>query len=120
MLHDLIIHRFDAELIDQVPGELAGDLAGDGIDDMLGTFLMFDKLAGAGESLQFTATDLELGWHVVRTPGGPVWREGEAPADVTVAAPARELLLILNRRLPAGPVTGDAAVLDRWLEDSRF
>ncbi len=39
---------------------------------------------------------------------------------MTVAAPARDLLLILNRRLPAGAVTGDAAVLDRWREDSRF
>ena len=68
---------------------------------------------------QFTASDLGLGWHVVRTPG-PACRAGEAPAGVTVTAPARELLLILNRRLPATAVTGDAAVLDRWRQDARF
>jgi uncharacterized protein (TIGR03083 family) len=120
MVHDLVVHRFDAELIDGAPGDLAADLAADGVDDLLLTFLIFDKLAGRGESLQFTATDANCSWYAVRTPGGPTWREGEAPADVTLAAPARDLLLVLNRRQPPGPTTGDVAVLNRWLEDSRF
>ncbi len=72
------------------------------------------------EGAAWLTTDAGRGWHVVRTPGGPAWHDGEAPADAELAAPARELLLILNRRLPPGEVTGNAAIFNRWLEDSRF
>ena len=45
-----------------------------------------------------------------------------SPADVTVRGPARELLLVLNRRLGVEHVeiTGDGALFADWLAHSRF
>jgi hypothetical protein len=49
---------------------------------------------------------------------------GVASGDVVLAGPAAALLLVLLRRMPpqGAPVavTGDRAVLDRWLAGSRF
>ncbi len=137
MLHDEIIHRFDAELIEGRLGDLASDLAADGVSDLLasiGTLSpndapdpIFGGLVGAGETLQFVAIDASLTvgvWFVERTPAGVRWRHWPAPADVTVRAPARELLLVLNRRLdPAQPgveISGDRALFTQWLEHSKF
>ncbi len=122
MVHDQIVHRFDAE----PGGDLAADLAANGVTDLLTAFEMVEKLGGDGETLLFTATDLDHHWHVTRTLTGIDWHEidshgGEAgPADVTVAAPARDLLLILNRRLPSPAVEGDVDRWTSWHEASRF
>ncbi|XVU27350.1 maleylpyruvate isomerase family mycothiol-dependent enzyme [Actinoplanes sp. CA-054009] len=116
MVHDLVVHRFDAA----APGALAPDLAADGVSDLLASFEMFDRLSGSGESLQLIAPDIDRTWHVRRVEGGIEWHEAQAPADVTLTAPARELVLILNRRSPPPPVKGDQAVWEAWLEESRF
>ncbi len=138
MVHDELVHRFDVELAGGGLGEVAPDLAADGVSDLLASIAtlsppdsrdpIFGGLAGAGESLQLHATDPGLAtageWLVKRTPGGVRWRHGSAPADVTVRAPARELLLVLNRRLDTAvagvEVTGDRALFAHWLEHSRF
>jgi uncharacterized protein (TIGR03083 family) len=52
MLHDLIVHRFDAD----PTGELAADLAADGVSDLLLAFSRFPRFAGDGESLLFTCS----------------------------------------------------------------
>ncbi|MGK5684620.1 SCP2 sterol-binding domain-containing protein [Actinoplanes sp. URMC 104] len=84
-------------------------------------FELFESLAGAGETLQFHATDIPRSWHVTRTTSGIAWDDGDRDADVTVAAPVRDLLLILNRRLPSpAEVDGDRDVWERWRADSRF
>src|SRR5690242_20925372 len=95
-------------------GEVAADLAADGVSDILACAARlsapqfagrgaFTGIAGNGETLHFRATDPGLGdageWLVTRTPEGAVWHNGSAPAGVRVEAPARELLLVLNRRL---------------------
>lgn len=128
MVHDEIVHRFDAE----PDGELAPDIAADGIADLLLVFEtiagpqsrspQWRQLAGAGETLLFSAADTADRWHVSLVPTGFVWRAVEAGADVTYRAPVAELLLMLNRRqVPgAGQVHGDRALLDRWLEVTRF
>ncbi|WP_249997802.1 maleylpyruvate isomerase family mycothiol-dependent enzyme [Actinoplanes sp. M2I2] len=116
MVHDQIIHRFDAAQ----DGDLAPDLAADGIADSLLTFEVIGALRGDGETLRFRATDLSRTWHVTLTSDGPAWTEDDRPADVTVTAPARELLLVLNRRLPAPELAGDPALWERWLAGSRF
>ena len=60
-------------------------------------------------------------------PSDPSFAQGygqNTTTDVTVRAPARELLLVLNRRLdPARQgveITGDRALFTHWLEHSRF
>ncbi|MEV4275017.1 maleylpyruvate isomerase family mycothiol-dependent enzyme [Actinoplanes xinjiangensis] len=128
MVHDEIIHRFDLE----PDGDLAADLAADGIADLLLVFTavagpgspnpLLRQLTGTGETLLFRATDTTGHWHVTLGPDGPAWQAAEAPADVVCAAPVLELLLILNRRRAPGAdaVHGDRALLDRWLDLTRF
>jgi uncharacterized protein (TIGR03083 family) len=138
MLHDEVVHRFDAELALGMEGDLAADLAADGVSDLLDTaatlsqphlgYPTFANLVGTGERLQFSATDPYLGeggeWSVTRTPAGVTWRHGHDRVDVTVRAPARHLLLLLNRRLSAEAaavqIVGDKELFAHWLSNSRF
>jgi predicted lipid carrier protein YhbT len=66
----------------------------------------------------------QLGQLVERTPAGVSWRHGRAPADAAVRAPARELLLVLNRRIDPSrkgvEITGDHALFKYWQEHSKF
>lgn len=139
MLHDEVVHRFDAELALGIEGDLAADLAADGVSDTLDTAATlsrpdigmpsaFASLVGAGESLQFVATDADLGsareWSVTRGPAGVTWRHGTHRADVTVRGPALPLLLLLNRRLPVGTaeveIIGARELFAHWLVNSKF
>jgi uncharacterized protein (TIGR03083 family) len=137
LLHDELVHRFDVELAAGRLGDVAPDLAADGVSDLLASIAtlsrpdsgdpMFSGLVGAGETLQLQATDVSLAageWFVERTPAGVSWRHGHAPADAAVRAPARELLLVLNRRItPSGKgveITGDHALFTHWQEQSKF
>jgi len=122
MLHDEIVHRLDAD----PAGDLVADLAADGVADLLATIATLSRLTGHplgmrlrgdGETLQFRATDGAGAWHATLTPAGVDWQAGEAPADETIEAPARELLLLLNRRVPpADP----GPLFTRWLAATRF
>lgn len=143
MVHDELIHRFDAEIALGRLGEVAPDLAADGISDLIASIAtlsrpdsadpIFAGLLGAGETLRLRTTDPETGdWLVERSPTGVRWRhaangptaDGHSPADVKIQAPVRELLLLLNRRVdPAQPgveITGDRALFTHWLEHSQF
>ena len=138
MLHDEVVHRLEVELIGGRLGEIAPDLAADGVSDLLASIAalsasdsheaVFGGLVGTGQTLQLRATDSGLGvageWFVERTPAGVNWRHGHASAHATACAPARELLLVLNRRLdPARAgveITGDPALFTYWVEHSRF
>jgi len=138
MLHDELVHRFDVELAAGRIGDVAPDLAADGVTDLLECIATlsqpmfrnqggFGALAGDGQALRFEATDPGLdrsGWFVERTAAGVQWRHGDDPAGVTVRAPARELLLVLNRRLDpekAGvEVSGDGTLLTHWLANGTF
>jgi hypothetical protein len=53
------------------------------------------------------------------------WQPGIQPADVTVAGPARSLLLTLTRRLPLTDrktadisVDGDTGLVQHWLDNT--
>ncbi|WP_051808650.1 maleylpyruvate isomerase family mycothiol-dependent enzyme [Actinoplanes subtropicus] len=121
MLHDLIVHRFDAD----PAGDLAPDLAADGIADLLLALGYFPRFKGAGESLLFTATDTGQSWHVTLTPNGLAWQTNaqKSKAQKSAAeinAPARDLLLILNRRREPADIEGDRALWQRWREEARF
>jgi uncharacterized protein (TIGR03083 family) len=132
MLHDELVHRFDVELVAGGLGQVAADLAADGVSDMLETAATLSRaewandfaLAGAGETLRFAATDHPAVWIAERATDGVTWREGDGAAGVSVSAPARELLLLLNRRIEPEhdgvEVTGDRAELDYWLLHTKF
>jgi uncharacterized protein (TIGR03083 family) len=137
MVHDELVHRFDVEIAAGRLGTVAPDLAADGVSDLLASIAtlspvaspdpVFAGLVGTGQTLMFLATDADASsgaWLVERTPAGVTWQHRHAPADVTVRAPARELLLVMNRRLdPTGEgveITGDTALFTHWLKHSQF
>lgn len=138
MMHDELVHRFDAEFALGRDGSVAPDLAADGVSDLLVsiatlsppdvTYPIFAGLCGTGETLHFHATDPGLDgsgeWIARRTPAGVVWEHGHARADVAVRGPAQQLLLVLNRRItPAAAdveVLGDAKLFTHWIEHSAF
>jgi uncharacterized protein (TIGR03083 family) len=137
MVHDELVHRFDVEIAAGRLGEVAPDLAADGVSDLLTSIAalsppdspqpIFARLAGTGQTMSLQAIDADPAvgeWLVERTPTGVVWRPGLGPADVAVRAPARELLLVMNRRLdPTADrvqIAGDRGLFTHWLEHSRF
>ncbi|SNT34294.1 TIGR03083 family protein [Actinomadura meyerae] len=142
MANESVVHHADAALAAGAPFTVAPDLAADVITEFLGLLTAptaaeykpeLAELRGTGETLHLRPAEASLpGWLVTRTPDGPVFTEGpegpegesvrggEKGADVTVAGPVRDLLLVFARRLaPAEAdelkVTGDASLLDHWL-----
>lgn len=135
MTHDLLVHRCDAQLAVGDRPDVAADLAADGVSDLLQTFATvaaydqhpFKALRGEGQSLHLHATD-GLGpvgeWLLWRRPDTVHWEHGHAKADAAVRGTARDLLLVLNRRLPLAEsgceVLGDRALVEHWLAHSAF
>jgi uncharacterized protein (TIGR03083 family) len=146
MCHETMVHAADAQLAAGQEPDLPPGLAADAIDEWL-TVLMPPppgqadpraQVLGAGVALHVRATDAAgagPGEWVIRhgTGGVSVIRlagtagtgaGGHARGDVVLAGPAAGLLLVLMRRLPpedpAVSVTGDRAVLGRWLAAARF
>ncbi|MGH3751222.1 MAG: maleylpyruvate isomerase family mycothiol-dependent enzyme [Pseudonocardiaceae bacterium] len=137
MAHETAVHRADAELALGREFALEADLAADAISEWLGLLSLpqaitfrpeLAELRGEGQILHLHSTDPGLGeageWIVRRTPSGPAWEHGHAKGDVAVRGAVVDLLLVLLRRVPPGeaPVTvlGDPAVLEHWLEHTRF
>jgi uncharacterized protein (TIGR03083 family) len=147
MCHETLVHAADARLAAGLaPAEIPPAVAADGIDEWL-TVMMPPppgqadpraQVLGAGAALHVRTTDVTGpgpgewvirhgtgGVNVIRLAGsGGTGAGGHARGDVAVAGPAAALLLVLLRRMPpqGAPVavTGDRAVLDRWLAGSRF
>jgi predicted lipid carrier protein YhbT len=113
------------------------DLAADSVSDLLDLFRVLPRiddfpalagLRGHGQTLQFHATDPDLGaageWLVRRTPSGVEWEHRHDQGDVVVRGPAMDLLLVLSRRAALDgsrlEVSGDRRLLAHWLEHSRL
>jgi uncharacterized protein (TIGR03083 family) len=138
---ETMMHRVDAEVAVGRAVVLDAALAADGIDEWLtsvtdpryrqhgdGTHAL-----PAGAALQLRATDAAGGgavtdWLIRSIDGGLSLQRGPAAstdeAEVSVRGPADRLLLVLVRRLPADDpaiaVSGDAALLTRWLAATPF
>jgi uncharacterized protein (TIGR03083 family) len=146
MSHETMVHAADAALAAGLEPDLPAGLAADAIDEWL-TVLMPPppgqadpraQVLGAGVALHVRTTDVTGpgpgewvirhgtgGVNVIGLAGSGGTGAGGHPAgDVVLAGPAGAVLLVLLRRLPpAGPavaVTGDRAVLDRWLAAAQF
>lgn len=137
-LHEAVVHRADVLLTLGLPFEVAPSVAADGVSEWLDLLSApraverrpqtWGRLAGAGETLHFHATDEPLGevgeWFVRRTPDGVAWEHGHAKGDVAVRAPAAALLLALMRRVPvddpALDVIGDRDLFEHWVAHTPF
>ena len=134
MLHETLVHRYDAEVtVGFAPwAGVTATLAADGIAESLGLLETFGArrtdLAGAGETIHVHATDEpSCEWLVTRASSGVEVAAGHVKADVAVRGPAAALFAVLtNRRvvtdaddrLGTVEVLGDAGVLQDWLRVS--
>ncbi|MFI0470660.1 hypothetical protein ACH347_41915 [Saccharopolyspora sp. 5N102] len=123
MLHDTTVHHADAALATGAAFEVAPDLAADAISEWLEVRSDpvaqtvkpdFAELRGAGQTL-LLRPDTGLGWLITRTPDGVRWTRATDTAATTLAGPAKDLLLVLTRRLPMVTITGDRNLADHWL-----
>lgn len=125
MLHDTIVHHADAAGATGAAFAVEPDVAADAISEWLEVLSdpvtptlkpAFAELRGTGQTLQLR-TDTGVGWLITRTPDGVRWARGTDTADVTLAGPVADLLLVLTRRLPPDRVaiTGDRDLADHWL-----
>ncbi|MEV8633666.1 maleylpyruvate isomerase family mycothiol-dependent enzyme [Streptosporangium sp. NPDC051023] len=135
--HETAIHRADAALAAGVEFTLEKEVALDTLNEWmeLGSLpQMFEfhperrELLGPGRTIHLHATDVEPGagaeWLVDLTGDVIVCRRAHEKAAVAVRGPLTSLLLVVYRRRPARgegiDVTGDAQLLDFWLERSAF
>ncbi|MGH3794213.1 MAG: maleylpyruvate isomerase family mycothiol-dependent enzyme [Pseudonocardiaceae bacterium] len=137
MAHETAVHRADAELARGRDFALDPDLAADAISEWLELVCSpkalevrpeLAELRGDDQLLHMHSTDAGLGeageWIVRRTPSGPVWEHGHSKGDVAVRGAVVDLLLVMMRRVPLSDadvqVLGDSAVLEHWLDHTRF
>lgn len=125
MLHDTTIHHADAAIATNAAFAVEPDLAADAVSEWLEVLSDpvtaslrpgFAELCGTGQTLQLKPDDGE-GWLVTRAPDRVRWTRATADADVTLAGPLQDLLLVFTRRLPLDRVSvgGDRALAEHWL-----
>ncbi|MEG3616649.1 maleylpyruvate isomerase N-terminal domain-containing protein [Isoptericola haloaureus] len=93
---------------------------GDAVDEVVGMFLprqvALGRAAPLASSVRLTATDLGWSWRL-----GPADTDPDRDAAAELRAPARELALVLWRRLTPGEadarITGDAGAVTSLLDD---
>jgi uncharacterized protein (TIGR03083 family) len=132
MLADTAVHQADAAIAAGKAFTIAPDLAADTISEgleVLSSAVVADlkpalaELRGDGQRIQLRPEE-GAGWSITRTPNGVTWQRRTADADVVVAAPVRELLLVFSRRIAPDDhrltITGDRALLDHWWAHTAF
>jgi uncharacterized protein (TIGR03083 family) len=118
--HETAIHCVDAEASVEWPSRFPGDLAADGIDELLNGFFARPSgrlIAGAPVTLAIRTTDTGHAWTIRVEPDRRVVSSGFARADCTLAGPASDLYLLLWNRRELGPpvdIAGDGRVMDLW------
>ncbi|MEM9711734.1 MAG: maleylpyruvate isomerase N-terminal domain-containing protein [Actinomycetota bacterium] len=120
--YEATIHRYDGELaVGAAPTTIDADLAADGIDEWLTTYLLVagrhpDPVIDGEASVHLHCTDTDGEWMVRWADGSPTLTREHGKGDVAARGPAWSLLLACYGRLdPATSddvdVFGDAALL---------
>lgn len=128
MLFETAVHRIDLDLTLGTPPDLPVEVAVEGIDEQLENLPFVGrwnaevaKLRGVGETIGFVARDATASWRVRLDPTGWWWDRAAGDDDATAEATALDLLLLLlGRPAPGVRVSGDRALLDRWLAATAF
>jgi hypothetical protein len=129
--YETAMHRADAALALGVQYTLAPDVAADGIDEWMELGCMpfhfevhpwMRELLGPGRTVGLHATDADAHWLLDLTGNVIAWQRADKQAAAEIRAPVTDLLLtIYRRRRVAGlDVTGDAKLVDFWLERVAF
>ena len=124
-LHELTVHRADAELAVGREYTLPAELAADAVSEWIELATAAGLGLAPGQRLHLHATDDGLGptgeWLVVNDEDGLAWSHAHAKGDAAVRGPALNLLLAITRRRADGvEVLGDTAVWDDWLANTPF
>lgn len=122
MAHENVIHRWDVEQAVMAPTDIDGDLAADGVDEVLHVGLQTstspDKQYTYPEgSLHLHRTDGHGEWLLVPGDGTLTVTREHAKGDVAVRAKGADLLLyIWGRSMKNLDVFGDMALAEAWHE----
>jgi uncharacterized protein (TIGR03083 family) len=121
MVHELGVHRWDAEAAVGEARPIPTDVAEDGIDELLQEFLPAADVSGVGGTIHLHATDGDGEWFI-ETAGGLRWTRAHEKGDVAVRGDTSDLLLLLWGRVGADAVEvlGDDTVLARWRAATHF
>jgi uncharacterized protein (TIGR03083 family) len=121
MVHELGVHRWDAEAAVGEARPIPTDVAEDGIDELLQEFLPAADVSGVGGTIHLHATDGDGEWFI-ETAGGLRWTRAHEKGDVAVRGDSSDLLLLLWGRVGADAVEvlGDDTVLARWRAATHF
>jgi uncharacterized protein (TIGR03083 family) len=111
MAQETVIHRVDAELAADTPvAPIPDDLAIDGIDELLKTFVAYDVTKWPEDHAK-TLTESPGRSYTIKTDGGQ-WLVETAPATFTVSGgPGMTAPTLTN---PATTITGTPTALLRW------
>jgi uncharacterized protein (TIGR03083 family) len=129
--HETAMHRADAALALGLSYTLEPDVAADAVDEWMELGCMpfhfevhpwMRELLAPGRTIGLHATDTDAHWLLDLTGDVIAWRRADEPAAAEILAPVTDLLLTIYRRRPAAglDVTGDAALVDFWLERVAF
>jgi uncharacterized protein (TIGR03083 family) len=130
MLHESLVHRIDLQITAGTDIEVDPPIAADCVDEHFANLhraATFSprvlEISGAGETIGVRCSDVPQSWTIALVPGDFAISSGTPPApDVSVTGPARELMLLFNRRAAVGEVSveiaGDLGVLETWLDKS--
>jgi uncharacterized protein (TIGR03083 family) len=129
--YETAVHRADAALALGVDFTMDADIAADAIDEWmeLGSLpFHFEvhpwmrELLAPGRTIALHATDSDAHWLLDLTGEVIAWRRADEPAAAQLRASVTDLLLTIYRRRPVTglEVTGDADLIDFWLERVGF
>lgn len=127
------IHRADAAIALGIDYVLDTDVAADGVDEWLELGSLpfhFDvhpwmrELLAPDRTIGLHATDADVDWQLDFTGDVIAWRRCNAASSAGLQGSVTDLLLTIYRRMPVESghigVTGDAALVDFWLERVGF
>lgn len=131
MLHEMLVHRADLLGVSGAAVDVAPVVAADCIDEFFANLrpaAAFSPrvldIAGTGQTIAVQCADVPDSWVITLVAGGFGIARGAATSpDVRVTGPARDLMLLFNRRAAPGDgvgveIAGDRAVLEFWLDNS--
>ena len=124
LMHELAVHRRDAESAVGAMSPFGSEAAVDAIDELLTVLVHRDDVptSGAGETIHLHATDADGEWLIARGADGMTVTREHAKGDVAVRGAASDLLLVILGRaeVEVVEVLGDGTVLAAWRETVRF
>ena len=123
MAHEVLVHRFDAEIAGGTVGDADEVICADGIDEKFGVFLPWfgDKVTLAN-TVHLHCTDTDGEWMLGPGTNGVVMTREHGKGDVAFRGPSQLLLLALWRRISideavaaGAEIFGDRAALDGFV-----